>query len=456
MSNVTIQVSEKSPGIRSSLELLAKGEVTPADLVKKAIERASAINPRLNAFATIASDRVLRDAIESAKRWREGRARSLEGVPFAIKDLIDTADMETRYGSAAYRGHVPCEDADVVKRLRDQGAIIIAKTTTHEFAWGVTTSSTNFGDTLNPVDETRIPGGSSGGAAVAIKSGVVAAGLGTDTGGSVRIPAALCGTVGYKPTVGRLSTLGILPFAPTLDHAGILGATMDDVILVARGLGIHAGETTSNRRYKLGIIRTISPLPLEAAVAHAFDLGIASLLDSQELVEINPAGVFEGAFQAFANIVLTEASVGHYGRNSREKIETTYEPETRERLERARSVGLQDYFAAQDFRRALVLRLLDVMNKLDFLVLPTVPCIAPLIGQETLEIQGWAGTVREALMTYAAPFNMTGFPAISLPLPVAPGALPCGLQIVGRPGQDGALLRFAEEAVKLIDDGKGI
>lgn len=435
--------------IRSSLHLLASGDATPAELVSSSVSRANAVNPGLNAFATIATDQPLRDAVESARRWREGRARSLEGVPIAVKDLIDTAGLETRYGSAAYRGHIPETDAVIVRKLRDEGAIIIGKTTTHEFAWGVTTASTNYGDTRNPVDERRIPGGSSGGAAAAIKAGVVAAGLGTDTGGSVRIPAALCGTVGYKPTFGRLPTAGIFPFTPSLDHAGILGSSADDVILMARGLGVHAHEPDAPSRFKLGLIRGISPIPLESPVAHSFDLGIASLLDVHRVVEMDPTQIFEGVFQAFATIVLTEASVGHYARSSREEIETSYEPETRERLERARSVNLQDYFAAQDFRRSFISRLFQYMQDVDFLVLPTAPCAAPLRGQESITIKDWSGTVREALMTYVAPFNMTGFPAISLPLAVPPEELPCGLQIVARPGQDAVLLRFAEQTCQL-------
>ncbi|MBZ7924840.1 amidase [Ensifer adhaerens] len=432
-------------GIRAALDMLGDGEITPVDLVRNAIDRAQLVNPRVNAFAAVAGERALRDAVDSGVRWDEDRARPLEGIPIAVKDLFDTDDMEASYGSAAYKNHFPSADAELVRQLRHQGAIIVGKTTTHEFAWGVTTASTHFGDTCNPVDEARIPGGSSGGAAAAIASGVVAAGLGTDTGGSVRIPAALCGTVGYKPTFGRLSTSGIFPFSPSLDHAGILGATVDDVMLLASALGIDSPATPQGRKTKLGVLRSIPPVPLDAAVTEAFHAGVISIANAYDTVEIDHAGTFEGVFAAFAGIVLTEGSVGHYMRNSKEKIEADYEPETRERIERARNVCISDYFDHQDFRRSFTKRLDDFMDKIDFLVLPTTPCVAPLRGQESVQIGSWSGTVREALMTYAAPFNMAGFPAISIPLAVPPGALPCGLQIVGRRGQDAALLRLAAD-----------
>lgn len=444
-----MSAAPESLGIGAMLHLLSTGQGTPEELVRQAIGRAEDVNPWLNAFAAIGSDRALRDAAESAKRWREGRARPLEGIPVAVKDLIDTEDMETRYGSAAYLDNRPAADAETVRRLRDQGAIVIAKTTTHEFAWGVTTASTHFGDTRNPHDETRIPGGSSGGAAVAIASGVVAAGIGTDTGGSVRIPASLCGVTGFKPTHGRLSTAGIFPLAPTLDHAGVLGAAVADVLHLSRAFGLYPNETPRPKA-RLGIIRGIPPVPLEDAVAEAFDRGVASLSAAHEAREIDHAGLFDGVFAAFAGIVLTEASVEHYRRNSRETIEATYEPETRERLERAKSVRLEDYFVCQDARRAFAVRLRNLMEEVDFLMLPTVPCVAPRIGQSSVTIGGWSGMVREALMTYAAPFNMAGFPAISLPLKVPAGSLPCGLQIVARPGEDGALLRFAAEIEPLL------
>jgi len=244
MSNIRQSSSEapRAPGLRQALDDLATRRMTAIALTEQALESAEACKRTVNAFSVIDWDRALKAAAQSDLRYAQGSQRPLEGLPIGVKDLIDTKDVETRYGSAAYLGHVPAADADIVKSLVEQGAILIGKTTTHEFAWGVTTASSVYGDTLNPLDRTRIPGGSSGGAAAAIAYGAVAAGLGTDTGGSVRIPAALCGVVGFKPTLGALSTRGVFPLAPTLDHPGLLGESVDDVVVLSGAFDIEVPE----------------------------------------------------------------------------------------------------------------------------------------------------------------------------------------------------------------------
>jgi aspartyl-tRNA(Asn)/glutamyl-tRNA(Gln) amidotransferase subunit A len=446
-------VAPRAPGLRPALEALAARRVTAVALIEQALDAAQASKRDLRAFAAIDRDGALAAAAESDRRYAQGRQRPLEGLAIGIKDLIDTRGIETSYGSAAYLGHLPTSDADIVSALTVRGAIPIGKTATHEFAWGVTTASASLGDTLNPWDRTRIPGGSSGGAAAAIACGAVAAGLGTDTGGSVRIPAALCGVVGFKPSFGALPTRGIFPLAITLDHPGFLGATVDDVALLASAFDIEVPQHASPASARLGVVREIAPVPLSAEVASAFDTTVASLGNFLACTTVDEPGLFDGLFEAFAHIVLTEGGVEHFRRNDADRIAAHYGHETIERLERARTLTLGDYARAQQTRRDFTARLHRAMSAVDYLVLPTCPCTAPRVGQPSIDIGDWSGTVREALMTYTAPFNVAGFPAVSIPLPARDGRLPAALQIVAKPGRDGALLQIAQQIERRMHAG---
>ncbi|SFM04303.1 amidase [Variovorax sp. OV329] len=439
--------TSRAPALRAARDALAAGRITTVELIEQSLESAQACKRAVNAFSVVDGNRAMAAAAASDLRYAEGTQRPLEGLPIGVKDLIDTKDLETRYGSAAYLGHIPTADADIVRALVEQGAIPIGKTSTHEFAWGVTTASSVFGDTLNPLDTQRIAGGSSGGAAAAIAFGSIAAGLGTDTGGSVRIPAALCGVVGFKPTFGTLSTRGIFPLAPTLDHPGLLGATVDDVVLLAKALQIEVPTRHASASARLGVIREIEPVPPSPEIASAFENAVESIGEAVECVEIDASasGLFDKLYDAFASIVLTEGAIEHFRRNDWDRIATHYGAETVDRLQRAKKMELRAYADAQEMRRLFAARLHRVMSTVDYLVLPTCPCTAPLRDAQSASIGGWSGTVREALMTYTAPFNLAGFPAISIPLTHAGCALPASLQIVARSGQDGALLRLAQQ-----------
>lgn len=447
---------DRLPATASLRELrhaLMTGALSATALTEQSLEAAEASKRDVNAFAAIDWDRALRAAADSDRRYANGTARALEGLPIAIKDLIDTRGIDTSYGSAAYLDHRPDADADIVRSLVERGAIVIGKTTTHEFAWGVTTACGRLGDTRNPRDLSRIPGGSSGGAAAAIAHGAVTVGVGTDTGGSVRIPAALCGVVGFKPTRDTLSTRGVFPLAPTCDHVGLLGRQVDDVLWLANALHIDVPESDAWLSARLGVVRTIAPVPLAAEVAAAFDNATRRLSHTFASMEIGDHGLFDDAFQAFATIVLVEGGIEHFRRNGWDRIATHYSPETVDRLERAQGMDLARYLAAQDARRRLTAGLQAVMASVDYLVLPTCPCTAPPLGADNVRIGDWTGTVREALMTYTAPFNLAGFPAISLPLPSSTTDLPTALQIVARPGDDGALLQISQQIEALLHDG---
>jgi aspartyl-tRNA(Asn)/glutamyl-tRNA(Gln) amidotransferase subunit A len=436
-----------------ALRFLSENRTTATDLTRQALMAAEACRANVNAFSVIAHDSAVKAAEISEARYAARAPRLLEGLPIVVKDLIDTEGLETRYGSAAYAGNVPRADAEVVRILRECGAIVIGKTTTHEFAWGVTTSSPIFGDTLNPRNPAHIPGGSSGGTAAAIAFGASWAGLGTDTGGSVRIPAALCGVAGMKPTKGRLPSTGIFPLAQTLDHPGLMGGCVGDIALLAKVFGIEASRTEVPPR--VAYINGIKPVPLHDEVAQSFGRARAMLDRHFRGVALAEKDLFDGVFAAFAGIVLTEGSVVHFGRNDEATIRRSYTPETIERLDRAKGVSIGEYVNWQRAGRAFTERLLQVMSSIDFLLLPTCPCAAPRSGQTEVAIGPWRGTVREALMAYTAPFNVAGFPAMSIPLPTPPDALPCGIQVVGRPNQDGELLQFSGRVEAILAAGLG-
>ena len=443
----------RAPGLRCALDALAARRVTAVGLIEQALDAAQASKRDLRAFAAIDRDGALAAAAESDRRYAQGRQRPLEGLAFGIKDLIDTQRIETSYGSAAYLGHLPASDADIVRALTERGAIPIGKTATHEFAWGVTTARPSLAHPLISRARTRSPGGTCGGAAAAIACGAVAAGLGTDTGGSVRIPAALCGVVGFKPTFAALSTRGIFPLAPTLDHPGFLGTTADDVALLAGAFRIEVPRHAAPAPARLGVVREIAPVPRSTEVASAFDTTVAKLGKFFACAAVDEPGLFDGVFEAFAHIVLTEGGVEHFRRNDAGRIAAHYGRETIDRLERARTLTLGDYARAQQVRRDFTARLHRAMSELDYLVLPTCPCTAPQVNRPSIDIGHWSGTVREALMTYTAPFNLAGFPAISIPLAAREGLLPTALQIVAKPGNDGALLQIAQQIERLLHAG---
>src|SRR5882757_5298517 len=367
-----------SPSIAEMLDGLKSGATTSSQLVQAALEKAKRCAAELNAFAAI-DENAVTFAGESDRRYARGLARDLEGIPIVVKDIIDTAGIETRYGSAAYIGNVPRADARVVRRLRNAGAIILGKTTTHEFAWGVTTSSDAFGNTLNPTDPTRIPGGSSGGSAAAIAYGVVPASIGTDTGGSVRIPAALCGVVGLKPTYGVLSMEGVFPLAPTLDHLGIICQDAQDLIILTRALGMNVslddfgGDNKAMRT--MGILDAPSDVPVEQSISNDFSAVAERLRRDHDVVEVKTR--LDEAYSIFATLVLAEGGMTHFSRSCSRLIGERYSRETFSRLERARTLSIGDFARAQEARQAFSAKIASLFEQIELLILPTCPCPAP-------------------------------------------------------------------------------
>jgi aspartyl-tRNA(Asn)/glutamyl-tRNA(Gln) amidotransferase subunit A len=336
----------------------------------------------------------------------------LAGVPVLVKEIIKVEGMPYECGSASMRGKAD-RDADVVTRLRAAGAIIIGLSHSHEFAYGCTGTSNRFGPCRHPQNRGRMPGGSSSGAAVAVATGVVRLAIGTDTAGSIRIPAALCGVVGYKPARDTLSTDGVFPLAQSLDHVGVITNTVADAVYAVNALtgtsSVSVGEPT------FGVVTNPEYTDYDKEVGEVWSRAI-SLFETRE-VELPD---WNATQQAGVDLQGPEAVANHMGRSR-----AVYQPDVRLRLEEAAEVPAWRYVQARKTAVDLTAAVRELLDEVDAVLLPTVPIVAPLIDE--------APTVRARLMRNTRLGNLTGFPAFSIPLPTA--GLPVGLQLIARDNQ---------------------
>jgi aspartyl-tRNA(Asn)/glutamyl-tRNA(Gln) amidotransferase subunit A len=421
---------------------MAEGAFSAEDLVRHAGAAIERLNPQLNAFvhtdipAALAQARAL-DAERAA-----GRVRGpLHGIPVAIKDNVDTADMPTTMGAAHFLGHRPAADARCVTLLREAGAIVVGKTLTHEFAYGPTGDRSVQGAARNPWDPARITGGSSAGSAAAVAAGMVPVALGTDTGGSVRVPSALCGLVGFKPSHGRVSDAGVFPLSPSIEDVGVLAQRVEDarafMHILSAGAIADAGDASDAPRiaWLANAPFAIDHEPVTAcARAAAERLAGAALLDGGEVAL--HARALQAALSA---IQRSEAYEVHAERVEREPGK--YDPEVLERLRASRPVQGWEYVRGLKERARLQTAFARIFEHVDALALPTVAITAPVLQQRSVNGPGSAG-VRETLLGLTNPWNVLGLPAISLPAGFVDG-LPVGLQLVGPAGADAALLALA-------------
>ncbi|MBX6766088.1 MAG: amidase [Actinomadura rubrobrunea] len=403
---------------------LRAGRTSAAALLERALE---SIDPDLNAFAAVDAEGAAAAARRADEELAAGTDRgALHGVPVAVKDIIDVAGLPTGMGSAHFAGHVAAEDAACVRLLREAGAVIVGKTTTHEFAYGASGDVSATGPSRNPHDPARASGGSSGGSAVAVAAGMVPLALGTDTGGSVRIPAALCGIAGFKPAFGALPVDGVFPLAPSFDHVGVLAATAADCRTAYRAL-TGSADPPAPREVRMAWVD--GSMPIDAEVEEAVRASFPDL--PVERVDLRAAR------RVFAAIQDAEAYDVHADRV--ERAAHLYQPPTLDRLRRAGRTPGWRYVRAvrerEDFTRAVA----DLLGRYDVLVLPTVPLTAPLIGQRDSAL----GPLQPALVSLTCPWNVAGVPALSVPAGFVRG-LPVGAQLVGRAGAEHVLFAAAE------------
>jgi aspartyl-tRNA(Asn)/glutamyl-tRNA(Gln) amidotransferase subunit A len=439
--------------LAAAARLLGERRVTAEALTRACLDEA-ARHERLNAFIVRLDAAAVAQARAADREIAAGRYRGpLHGIPITIKDLIDLRGVPTTAASRVRAGHVAPADAAVVARLREAGAVFLGKTNLHEFAFGVTSEDSAFGPARHPRDPSRSPGGSSGGSAAAVALGLGFASIGTDTGGSIRIPAAACGVVGFKPPRGDLPLEGVVPLSPTLDHVGPIARSVRDARLVYEAMRGTGGAPRPRVAApppapRLGLPRRYFLDRLDREVRRVFDAALGRLAASGctiDEVTIPHAGEIAAVY---LHISLAEAA--RYHAPALERDAEAYTRPVRLRLELGRYVLAEDYLRALDGRRVLHAEVEAALEGRDALVLPTLPVPAPPIGASTVETDGGPEPVRAALLRLTQLFNLTGHPAITIPCGETSSGWPCGCQLVGRLDDAAALLDLAETLEPLL------
>lgn len=435
--------------IAHTSDLLRRKQISPVEITRSCLDRVERLNPTINAFITVMHDSALAQARAAEDEIHAGNWRGpLHGIPIGLKDLFDTAGVKTTCGSALFAERVPTEDAEVVRRLKNAGAVLIGKQNMQEFAYGGTSTSSYYGPVRNPWDVDRIAGGSSGGSAAAVASGMCFGALGTDTGGSVREPAAFCGIVGLKPTYGRVSIRGVFPLSISLDHVGPLCRNVLDTALLLQVIaGYDALDTTSvdwpvdsyvdalkmTIQPRIGVVRQPFFDDLDPEIKTATDVALQQISQlSTDVIEIDlpPTPTALQAAEVYAvHSKYLAASPELYGRWMRQ------------RLEQAALVDTVAYIEARQQLDQVRRDVENVFAKLDFLVTPTTP-VPPITISEAISMSS-PPPAGELWLRNTRPFNAYGLPAISVPCGFTQAGLPIGLQITGPRFGEARLLSFA-------------
>lgn len=431
-------------------------ETTSLDLVEAALQRIEELNPRLNAFITVMTESARRRASELDAELSHGRDRGpLHGIPVAVKDIIHVRGVRTTSGSKVFENLVAVEDAAVVAKLEQAGAVIVGKTGMHELAYGITSNNPHFGAVRNPRGTGRIPGGSSGGSGAAVAAGIVPVALGTDTGGSIRIPASFCGCVGLKPTYGRVSKRGVLPLGFSLDHIGPLASSVDDAALTLNAIaGRDPGDVTTSRRpvenYRPGVPGDLRGVRVGRPANFYFDRlapAVASRVEEcfraaselgAEIVTLPVPDVEE--WNAVARVILlAEAAAAHEAHLDRREL---FGADVLALLDQGRLLPASMYVQAQRLRSRILMDVGQLWARVDCLFTPCTPTTAPEIGASQIDVGGVTEDVRLATTRLVRGVNLLGLPALSLPCGDDPAGLPVGLQILAAPFAEKKLLRI--------------
>jgi aspartyl-tRNA(Asn)/glutamyl-tRNA(Gln) amidotransferase subunit A len=431
---------------------LRRKEVSPLELTRACLGRIERLNPALNAFIAVTAESALAEARAAEVEISRGEWRGpMHGIPIALKDLIDTAGTRTTAASGLYQNRIPTEDATVVQRLRRAGAVILGKNNLHEFAYGGSSLVSFFGDVHNPWDTGHIAGGSSGGSAAAVAAGLCYAAIGTDTAGSIREPAALCGCVGIKPTYGRVSARGVIPLSWSLDHVGPLAATVGDAAAVLQAIAGYdpldicsadvpvfdyvSGLSEETKSLRIGVPRAYFFDDLDGEVRAAVDQALA-------VIGTLVADVRDVQIEVSSDRTVQAAESFAYHAENVTRTPELYQPETLRRIRSGENIPAGEYIRRrreldQERRRAH-----DFFAEVDLLVTPTMPIPPPAIA----DLKKDPATLRPAelaLLRNTRPFNVWGLPAISVPCGFTKSRLPIGLQIAGPHWREDLVLRLA-------------
>ncbi len=457
--------------IQQAADDIRSGLVTPGELVEECFERIEQLDGEIKAFVTVMREEALRDAEQAEREQRTGFHRGpLHGIPLGVKDIIAVKDVLLTAGSRVLANNIAAEDAAVVEQLRRAGAIILGKTNTHEFAYGTYTPPTR-----NPWDTTRIPGGSSGGSAAAVAASMCLGAIGSDTGGSIRIPSACCGVTGLKPTYGRVSCYGVIPLSWSLDHVGPIGRSAEDCALIFDAIAQYdprdpnsvSGPPSKASASLIGGAEGNNPLslqgitlgkppesfvtPLDSEVRAAWQAALLVL--KEEGAEVVDIELPRPTMEMYRGIQTPEASLAHMERGWFNDHLDAYGERTRQRLLGGQTIAAVDYLRAQAQRRAFSSVIRAAMQPIQALVLPTLPIPAiPIEQADTdIDIDGVTENATVALLRLTMPFNLAGLPAISLPCGFTSNGLPIGLQLAGKPFEETLILRIAHAYQQLTD-----
>jgi aspartyl-tRNA(Asn)/glutamyl-tRNA(Gln) amidotransferase subunit A len=441
--------------LTSILELsqhLRNRKLSPVELVKDCLAKIEKLNPVLNAFISVTAESALQQAKQAEAEIQHGQWRGpLHGIPIGLKDIVDTAGIRTTAASALFRDRIPTQDAEVVRRLKNAGTVLLGKQNLHEFAYGGSSMISYYGEVHNPWDPAHIAGGSSGGSAAAVGAGLGYGAIGTDTAGSVREPAAQCGVVGIKPTFGRVSARGVIPLSQSLDHIGPIARTVSDVAVLLRVIAGFDPEDTNSvdtpvpdylaalqveaKPARVGVPRKFFYEDLDSEVAAAVELAL-------DVLKTLGCEIREVSLDVPTDRTLQAAESYAHHREFVERSPELYQPETLRRIRSGENIPEAQIEAARRDLTKARSEIQSAFASLDFLVTPTVPIPAPPLAE--LKQKPDLLRPRElVLLRNTRPFNVWGLPAISVPCGFTSDGMPIGLQIAGAPWSEAAVLRLA-------------
>lgn len=453
--------------IREAAESLRRRRFSALELTTATLGRIERLNPTLRAFLTVTAEQALKQARQADADLAAGNDRGpLHGIPVAVKDIFHTRGVLTTAGSPIYRNFVPDRDAFAIARLEHAGAVMLGKLNMHELAYGITSANPHFGAVRNPWNGKHSPGGSSGGSGAAVAAGLVYAALGTDTGGSIRIPASFCGTVGLKPTYGRVSRRGVMPLSWSLDHVGPLTSSVRDAALLLNAIAGHDPADASSSRYpvvdfvpdadcpvrglRIGFpenffferVDADVELCVRGAVARLESLGAnVKPLKVPDIAAMNATARVILLCEASAMLEPHLADRGQFG------------PDVLALLDQGGLLPATDYIHAQRLRRQMQREFARIWSSVDCLIAPTTPNTAPRTGDTTVKLGGHEEDVRLATTRLVRSMNLLGLPALSIPCGLSGDGLPVGLQIIGPAFEEALILRVG---AAMEDGGVGI
>ena len=438
--------------ITEASERLRSREISPVELTQACLRKIEELNPTLNAFITVTAESALAEARAAEQEMASGNWRGpLHGIPIALKDNIDTAGVRTTAGSNLFQNRIPTEDAEVVRLLKAAGAVFLGKTNMHEFAYGGSSVISAFGPVRNPWNPEKITGGSSGGSAAAVASGMCLAAIGTDTAGSIREPASLCGVVGLKPAYGRVSNRGVIPLSSSLDHVGPITQCVEDAAIVLQAIaGYDSGDPNS-----ANVPTSNLPMPLHSDVSscrigvakNLFWNGLHPEIESAATEALCTLGKLCRSTEEIALTFNTDrtlqlAEAWRYHAEFVAKTPELYQSETLRRIRAGEEISASVYQKKLEEQQEIRRNIRSLFEKIDLLVTPTVPTLAGDI-QNLLDHPETLRPLEVELLRHTRPFNVWGLPAISVPCGFTQDGMPIGIQIAAPPWREDLVLAAA-------------